>query len=103
MIITASAYFPPYTRQHVRQSPQARLIQELGDFPPTQRLGEDVGQLVVGGNPFESNFLLKQEFIDDVEFSVDVTVFFPSGAVAADSDSRFVVGEDEGRLNNEKL
>jgi hypothetical protein len=48
MIIAASAYFPPYTHQHFRRSPQARLIEEFGDLPPAQRLGEDISQLIGG-------------------------------------------------------
>jgi hypothetical protein len=97
MITSASAYFPPFTRHHVRQCPQARLIEELQDFPPPQCLGEDVGQ-----DPFKLYLLLEQQFVDDVELAVNMPVFFQSTSIATDGDGGLVIGQDEGRLDHEK-
>jgi hypothetical protein len=57
---------------------------------------------MVGGNPFKSDLPLKQKLIDDVKFAVDVAVFFPSGAIAADGDRRLIVGKDQRGLQNYK-
>jgi hypothetical protein len=94
MILAASAYIPPYTCQGVRQGLQARLRQEFGDLPPTKGFDEDVGQLTIGGNPFKSNFLEKQEFIDDMKLAINVPMFFLSAAITADVNRRFVVAEE---------
>jgi hypothetical protein len=56
-----------------------------------------------GGDPFQTDLLLEEKFVDDVELAVDMTMLLPRSAVAADMDCRLVVGEDERRSNGEEL
>ena len=103
MFLAASAYFPPVTCQSDGLQTQSCQRQELRDLPPSKGLGEDVGQLSVGRDPFEADFLRVQEFIDHMKFTVDMLMFFSGSAIGADLNSSFVVAQQKRRREIDEL
>ena len=63
-----------------------------------KRLGEYVGQLVVGPNVVESNEFLLKGFAYDVILDVDMLGSWEAGGLATDFDGRLIVDVERGRL-----
>jgi hypothetical protein len=87
----------------VRRSLQARLRQELGNLPPTKRLGEDIGQLTIGGNPLKAKLLKEKKLVDDMELAVYMPVFLLGAAITTDMHCRLVVAEKKRWINRKKI
>ena len=50
--------------------------------------------MIGGTDPFEPDFLFEEKFIDCIEFSIDVSVFFACHTVGADVNSSLIVAEE---------
>jgi hypothetical protein len=103
MFIAASAYIPPNTCQGVRSRHKTELLSEFRHFFPPKGFSEDVGELLMSRNLFQPDLLVVQQFIDDVKFSVNMSMGFTSATVLADMDRCFIVREYQRRSDRDEL
>ena len=67
------------------------------------RLGENIGKMIVAGNPVELMDTVLLTLMDEVEASFDVASFAREFAILGDLDGGFIVDHEDGRDGWETL